>query len=167
MASVRANVDNLPSSRGAGKEVRERAMSQTDSAVTQTREPSPLAHAACIFFRRSAAWARARVAFPRLAGLLPNSFRAPVRGPSATPAGVDCPCRSVPVAARPRRLPRANFRHAFSVLVVRPCSRDAIQTGVGQQALATFFRRSAAWVIPPRRCYFRAGRELVSLLVLL
>ena len=100
---------------------------------------------------------------PGLAGLLPNSFRARVQGPSATPAGVDCCCRSVPVAARRRRLPPANLRHAFSVLVVRAGSRETNQTGVGQEARvagATFCRRSAAGVISARGLTRRSNARM-------
>jgi hypothetical protein len=87
------------------------------------------------FRRRSAAHTAIRNrSIPTLTGVLPNAFRAHERGPSAAPAWADCRCRPVPVAARQRRLPPANFRHAFSVLVVRVCGRDTSQTGVGQQA---------------------------------
>jgi len=143
-------------------------MNQTDAPVTQSCLQSPLAHAACIFFHGSAAWSRESVVFLRLAGLSPNSFRAPVRAPSATPAGV----LSLPLGSgggASKALATGQCPARFSVLVVRVCSRDT-QTGVGQQVpalWATLFRRSAAWVINPRRCDFRAGRELVSLLVLL
>jgi hypothetical protein len=91
---------------------------------------------------------------PARQGLSPNPFRAHERGPCATPAGVDCRCRSVPVAARLRRLPPANLRHAFSVLVVRAGSLDTSQTGVGQQGLTHW-----ATEMPPLR---GSGSRLAS-----